>query len=151
MTTLRARSLIGQRGSSMGFWASPASKDVRTASDEDLLVSTSNNVTNLSYISKGQIHLSPFASLAVRFSGYAGKLFNPSPIVWAQPYDAVRKNLLVPSLQPNSPFESFTGFPPRYRIEPESSTVFQSDALRIENLKNLAYNLQFIVFAVSGE
>lgn len=147
--TLRGRSIIGQRGSDMGFWVSPPPKDVRTASDEDLLISTSNGVTNLSYISKAQIRLAPSARRYIIFTGYGGKLFEPSPIVWAQPYDPIRKNLLVPSLQPNSPFESFTGYPPRYTMEPESG--IDIDKLHFHNLTTLAYNLQFIIFAISGE
>lgn len=148
MSTLRGRVILGQRGSSMGFWVSPPPKDVRTASDEDLLISTSNSVNNLSYISKGQIHLRPSARRSVIFTSYGGKLFERSPIVWAQPYDAVRRNLLVPSLQPNSPFESFTGFPPRYKIEPESGTDI--DTLHIINITKRAYDLQYIIFAISG-
>lgn len=129
------RLIIGERGADFGFWMSKPGVDVKTASPDDLLISTSDDFSNLSFLA----HYYVSAGKGSTFGEY-GDNFSEIPLVLPQLFK--KERVLVPSLQTGFNIINVLDKPPRFSIEMSRS------GFEIVNLIDIRFDLQLLVLGI---
>lgn len=131
------RLIVGQRSNKVGAWLSKPGKDVQGAIKDDLLISSSDDFSNVSFLDHVFVRVKLGGSKFVLY----GADFRPLiPLVLAQ--TCQNDKLLMPALQPGVGVDAKLGRPPRWKM------TLRSYGFEIFNTVSLEYDIQALVLGI---